>query len=147
MTDQKVGFHPGLSCKNSKAPQERNSLWEAAGGDCFDHSPWKAGTAQLGRDKAWKASSYGAGGQRHPVPHVESRAESIPCPSLCPSDFWKLSAFTMRPGPQGSTWNRPGYNYRFILPAETKSKSSLLPSSKQSLGNSEKLISGEERFS
>lgn len=66
---------------------------------------------------------------------------------MCPSDFWKLSAFTMRPGPQGSTWNRPGYNYRFILPAETKSKSSLLPSSKQSLGNSEKLISGEERFS
>lgn len=66
---------------------------------------------------------------------------------MCPSDFWKLSAFNMRPGPQGSTWNRPGYNYRFILPTETKSKSSLLPSSKQSLGNSEKLISGEERFS
>lgn len=60
---------------------------------------------------------------------------------MCPSNFWKLSAFNVRPGPQGSTRKRPGYNYRFILPAETKSKSSLLPSSKQSLGNSEKLIS------
>ena len=66
---------------------------------------------------------------------------------MCPSDFWKLSAFNVRPGPQGSARKRPGYNYRFILPAETKSKSSLLPSSKQSLGNSEKLISREEELS
>lgn len=82
---------------------------------------------------------------QYPVGNPELRVSLAA--RMCPSDFWKLRAFNVRPGPLGRAQKRPGYNYRFILPAETKSKSSLLPSGKQSLRNSEKLISGEEELS
>lgn len=98
-------------------------------------------------------------GTKHRGPALAGQVSSVPAFSCgsrltvafncgtCPSHFWKLSAFSLRPGPQRSMWERPGYNYRLILPAETKPESSILPSSKQSLGNSEKLMSRAEGLS
>ena len=116
-------------------------------GRCFDNSPWKAGEFESGGDKTQGANPGWSGEQSVPAPRVRSRLTVAFNCGTCPSCFWKLSAFNLRPGPQGSMWERPGYNYRLILPAETKSESSVLPSSKQSLGNSEKLISRAEGLS
>lgn len=60
--------------------------------------------------------------------------ESVPCPWDVPI---QLSTFHEKPGLRASPRKRPGYNYSFILPAETKSKSPLLPSSTRPLGDSE----------
>lgn len=130
----------GSPVKIPKLPGKESCWWRP-----FANSPWKAGKSESGRDEDRRPALAREVGRSSPHPIVWTPELR---PSLhrrtCPSDFWKLSTFNVRPGPQGSPRKRPGYNYRLILPAETKPKSSLLPSSKQSLGNSEKLISGKE---
>lgn len=100
-----------VSHKNPKAPWEENPLWESAESD---------------RTEAALARQVGRGSPRP--------TESVPCPWDVPI---QLSTFHEKPGLRASPRKQPGYNYSFILPAETKSKSPLLPSSTRPLGDSE----------
>lgn len=66
---------------------------------CFDNSPWKAG-------------KFESGGAKHRGPALAGQVSSVPAFSCgsrltvafncgtCPSHFWKLSAFSLRPGPR-----------------------------------------------
>lgn len=100
-----------VSHKNPKAPWEENPLWESAESD---------------RTEVALARQVGRG---------SPPTESVPCRWDVPI---RLSTFHEKPGLRASPRKRPGYNYSFILPAETKSESPLLPSSTRPLGDSEK---------
>lgn len=61
---------PSVSHKNPEAPWEENPLWESAGGDRSDNSPWKAGSSESEGTKTALARQVGRGSphRERPVP-------------------------------------------------------------------------------
>lgn len=92
----------GSPVKIPKLPGKESRWWRP-----FANSPWKAGKSESGQDEDRRPALAREAGRSspHPIVWTPELRPSLAC-RMCPSDFWKLSTFNVRPGPQGSPRKR-----------------------------------------